>query len=634
MAYRQNKITEHKYSCADGGDLSLFGALPSGRRVGFRIRCPRELGVKGAQLHIHSDGYEGEITYRELSLEAISDGDCDVFELVVDTRELSESLIGKEYGLFYYDYRLTRDTESLRLGGEEVSELLPSSEHGERQLLIYSERAASSESLREGIIYHIFVDRFKKSGRCPVKDGAVINEDWEHGVPQFAEYPGGEVKNNMFFGGDLYGIVEKLPYIASLGTSTIYLSPVFDAASNHKYDTADYLAVDEMFGGDEALGLLCREAEHYGISVMLDGVFNHTGSDSVYFNLDGHYGDGGAYRSKTSPYYPWYTFYEYPDSYECWWGIKILPRVKSDSDEYIDFICDKVVPKWASAGVRHWRLDVADELSERFLDRFSETVRELSPDAQIVGEVWEDASDKVSYGRRRRYLSSGQLSSVMNYPLRAALLAYIACGETEPLERATAGLYRRYPKHVSDTLMNFLGTHDTERALSVLGDSSYGELSNAELSQRRMSREQRELAVSRLIEAYAILCALPGVPCVFYGDEAGLEGYRDPFCRKPFPWEHADERLTAEYRRLGSFRHHERLLRDALFELVELTSEEFAFIRRDAHGTEDAIFAVFNNTDAARDIESELELVTLDGAPVGRTVHLPPRGYGYFRIKK
>ncbi len=633
MAYKESKITEHKLSLTDGGDLSLFGALPSGHRVSFRVGVPHEIEVKSALMKIHSDGYEGEITYLAFPLERVSVGERDIFELTADTRELSESLIGEKYGLFYYEYELCAADSVLHLGGESPLELLPTTENGERQLLIYAENATSSKALRDGIIYHIFVDRFKKSGKCPVKDGAILNDDWDHGIPQFGEYPGAEVKNNMFFGGDLYGIVEKLPYIASLGASTIYLSPVFDAASNHKYDTADYLSVDVMFGGDEALRLLCREAERYGISVMLDGVFNHTGSDSLYFNLDGHYGDGGAYRSKSSPYYPWYNFHDYPDSYECWWGIKILPRVKSDSDEYLDFICEKVVPKWMAAGVRHWRLDVADELSDRFLDRFSETVSELSPDAQIVGEVWEDASDKVSYGRRRRYLSSGQLSSVMNYPLRSALIAYIDHGETKLLRRATEGLYRRYPKHVSDTLMNFLGTHDTERALSVFGDSSYGELTNAELSVRRMDADARARAEEKLIEAYAVLCALPGVPCVFYGDEAGLEGYRDPFCRKPFPWNDTDEHLTAEYRKLGSFRHREKLLRDAFFEIVTLTPHEFSFIRRDAHGTGEAIFAAFNNTDEPREICSDFELFDLDGACVGRTVHLSPRGYGYFKIK-
>lgn len=631
MEYKKNIISEYKCSVEDDTDMSLFGALPSGIRASFKLCVPREIEAGKALMRIHSDGYEGEIVYLELSLQKISSTcDDDVFELTFDTRELSERLNGEKYGLFYYEYEISARNGDLFLGGESPRELTSSHENGERQLMIY-ESCDKLSSVCGGIIYHIFVDRFKKSGMCPIKDGAILNEDWEHGIPQFADYPGGEVKNNMFFGGDLYGVVEKLPYIASLGTSTIYLSPVFDAASNHKYDTADYMSVDEMFGGDAALELLCREAERFGISVMLDGVFNHTGSDSVYFNKEGHYGSGGAYRSKSSPYYPWYIFTDYPDSYECWWGIKILPRVRSDSAEYLDFICESVVPKWMSTGVRHWRLDVADELSDVFLDRFSNTVHKLSEDACIVGEVWEDASDKVSYGKRRRYLASGQLSSVMNYPLRNAVIAYIVSGDCDMLRRATEGLYRRYPKNVSDSLMNFLGTHDTERALTVFGDSSYGDLSNAELSVRRMSDEERERAKARLIEAYAILCALPGVPCVFYGDEAGIEGYRDPFCRKTFPWNAGDEKLTAEYRKLGMFRKNETLLRDASFEIVTLTSDMFSFVRRGIHG-EGAIYAVFNNTDNEISFAPEFEACKIDGTLVDGTVTLLPHGYAYFRI--
>ena len=387
-----------------------------------------------------------------------------------------------------------------------------------------------------------------------------------------------------------------------------------------------------MFGGDEALAMLCREAEKYGIGIMLDGVFNHTGSDSIYFNKEGNYDSVGAYQSKQSPYYQWYSFKEYPDEYECWWGVKILPRVNSAGDDYLDFICEKVVPKWMNAGVSHWRLDVADELSDRFLDRFRESVRRCSADAQVVGEVWEDASDKVSYGRRRHYLSSGQLSSVMNYPLRSAVISYINSGDTESLRHATEGLYRRYPKHTSDTLMNFLGTHDTERALTVFGDSGYGELSNAELSVRHMDAWAKECAKRRLLEAYAMICALPGIPCVFYGDEAGVEGYRDPFCRKTFPWNNMDESLVSAYAELGNFRKSEKLLKDAYFEIISLTKEEFSFIRRPVDGKGYSIITVINNTDEPRKYTLDGVAYDTNGNEVGESVTLSPRGWAYLKV--
>ncbi len=633
MAYQSGKIREHKFILPENTDVSLLGALRSGCDLRAELRVPRSALAESAVMRIHSDGYEGDIRRLELPL-IKEDSSCeyDLFSLTVNTKWLAEQLVSCAYGLFYYEYTVKLDAGTLHLGGEEPTEMVDAWEHGERQLLIYDESASSSEKLKEGIIYHIFVDRFRTSGRCPVKEGEILDRDWDNGIPQYGAYPGADVKNNVFFGGDLYGIIEKLPYIASLGASTIYLSPVFDAASNHKYDTADYLSVDVMFGGDDALRELCSEAKKYGIGIMLDGVFNHTGSDSIYFNKEGKYDSIGAYQSKESPYYPWFCFKDYPDEYDCWWGVKILPRVNSAGDDYLNYICGKVVPKWMNAGVSHWRLDVADELSDRFLDRFRETVRSFSPDAQVIGEVWEDASDKVSYGNRRRYLSSGQLSSVMNYPLRSAVISYINTGETESLRHATEGLYRRYPKHTSDTLMNFLGTHDTERALTVFGDSCYSDLSNAELSVRHMCECARECAEAKLLEAYAMICALPGVPCVFYGDEAGVEGYRDPFCRKTFPWNNINKKLSDTYTELGQFRRREKLLRDAYFEIVTLTSEVFAFLRSPADGKGYSILAVINNT--AQPLEYTLDRSAWDqnGKEITGSITLPPRGWAYLKV--
>lgn len=632
MAYKQDQIREYKYILPENLDVSLFGALRSGIAVRAELRVPYSFKSDGVTMCIHSDGYEGEIKYVKMKMEkTVSDGEDDVYCVEFNTGELSRALVGGEYGLFYYDYAVNTPSGIKKYGGEDPTVLEDSAEAGERQFLIYAEKASSSEAIKTGIIYHIFVDRFNRSGKCGVKEGAILDPNWDRGIPQYGEYPGADVSNNVFFGGDLYGVTEKLPYIASLGVSTIYLSPVFDAASNHKYDTADYLTVDSMFGGDEALRELCAEAKKYGIGIMLDGVFNHTGSDSVYFDKESRYDSVGAYESKKSSYYDWFNFKTYPDEYECWWGVKILPRVNSAHESYRSFICDEVVDKWMKAGVSHWRLDVADELSEVFLSHLEEKVHSMSSDAQIIGEVWEDASDKVSYGRRRHYLSSGQLSSVMNYPLRSAILSYIAYGDDESLRRATEGLYRRYPKHVSDTLMNFLGTHDTERALTVLGDADYFDLTNDELSVRNMACVDREAAVRKLKEAYAMICALPGVPCVFYGDEAGMEGYRDPFCRKPFPWKNIDSDIFDEYQKLGNIRKNETLLRDALFEIEELTPERFVFVRRPVNGAGYSLVAVINNTDEEMTYSFDGVLADYDGNVHDGKVILAPRGWIYLK---
>lgn len=630
MAYQQDKIRELKFTVPDNTDVSLFGALRSGTSVRAELRVPKSVGAERVSFKIHSDGYEGEVRYKTYPMKnAPSVENEDVFYIILDTKKLSVELVDCEYGLFYYKYVVSAAGKELHLGGERPTELMDSWENGERQLMIYAEDATSSRRMKRGIIYHVFVDRFKSSGRCAVKDGCELDPDWENGIPQYGPYPGADVKNNVFFGGDLYGIVEELPYIASLGASTIYLSPVFEADSNHKYDTADYLTVDSMFGGDGALRHLCEEAERYGISIMLDGVFNHTGSDSLYFNKQGRFSTVGAYQSKESRYYDWYSFESYPDKYESWWGVQILPRVNSSNDAYISFICDEVVEKWMKAGVSHWRLDVADELSDKFLSALAKKVHSMSDDAQIIGEVWEDASDKVAYGNRRHYLSSGQLSSVMNYPLRSAVLSYINNGDSDALRRATEGLYRRYPKHVSDTLMNFLGTHDTERALTIFGDRDYHELTNAELSVRKMKPEDRASAKRKLCQAYAMICALPGIPCVFYGDEVGLEGYRDPFCRKPFPWNNMDVELLEIYRSLGMLRKNEPFLTDAYFEIVSLTESCFAFERRSADGSR-RLLAVINNTDSDLRYELEREMKDVDREACERIVTIPPRGWKYF----
>lgn len=188
-------------------------------------------------------------------------------------------------------------------------------------------------------------------------------------MPEYPAYPGAPLKNNRFYGGTLLGIIDKLEYIRSLGVDTIYLSPIFDAASNHKYDTADYMSVDSMFGGEKAFKALIKKAHEYGIGIILDGVFNHTGSDSIYFNKYGHYKTLGAYQSKKSKYYSWYDFKNYPDEYTAWWGIDILPRIHPDKPDCRKYFVGKdgVIAKYASMGIDGFRLDVADELSDDFI---------------------------------------------------------------------------------------------------------------------------------------------------------------------------------------------------------------------------------------------------------------------------
>lgn len=602
-------LTAEEFKSVKGRDASLFGAFSENDRVTLRLRIA-ECGERtdSVSLRLHNDAWNSGVTNeREFAMlhEYAADG-ANYYSCTIEAGTLTP-------GLYYYFYRVGTASGEVSFGGEDVTELhvtgTPAEGEngalvGERQLLIYKSGFTTSESYRRGVVYHIFVDRFRRSGRCSVKKCAVLDENWDGGIPQFGEYPGAEVSNNVFFGGDLYGIAEKLEYISSLGVSTIYLSPVFDAYSNHKYDTGDYLHVDEMFGGDGALVTLCERARQFGIDVILDGVFNHTGSDSVYFNKYGTYPTLGAYRSKQSPYYDWYTFSKYPDEYDSWWGVKILPRVNSGNESYKSFICGEVVGKWMRAGVSGWRLDVADELDESFLTDFRHAVKKNNPDGVIIGEVWEDASDKVSYGRRRAYLLGDELDSVMNYPLRSALIEYIKYGRTYLLKKATAGLYRRYPKAVSDNLLNFLSTHDTERIITVLGGEAADGKTNDELSKMHMSADERRRAREKIKLAYGIIAFLPGSPSIFYGDETGLEGYRDPFCRRPFPWNDMDEELISFFRAAGSIRRDNDVYRGGFFRIITLDDKSFVY-EREKNG-ERIITAAQNRGRRALEFDSEV----------------------------
>lgn len=463
------------------------------------------------------------------------------------------------------------------------------SDYGEHyfanQLTVYKKGYRTPEWIKGGIMYQIFCDRFAKSEKHPVtvKNGTEYYSDWENGIPQYPEKPGDPFPNNCFFGGSLYGIIEKLDYLQSLGVNTLYLNPIFDAASNHKYDTADYMKVDEAFGGDEALDELIAELKKRNMHIILDGVFNHTGADSVYFNKFGNYDSVGAYQSKDSPYYEWFDFKSYPDEYLCWWGVKILPCIKKDSRSFREFICgsEGVAAHYLKKGVDGLRLDVADELPNEFLAQLRKTAHKIDPESYILGEVWEDASNKIAYGHRRHYFQGEQLDAVMNYPIRTAIIDYVMNGSAASLASEATLLYQNYPKFVSDAQMNLLGTHDTERILNTLACDGSLEMTNAELATYRMPASVRKEAAERMKVAAFLCYTLPGVPCIYYGDEIGMEGGRDPFNRMPFAYSRADKAMLAFFRKLGAIRTSLPDLKDGEFEVVAAEDGLLVFRRGD-----------------------------------------------------
>ena len=372
--------------------------------------------------------------------------------------------------LVWYWFRFWRDdgTGCLldKTGYRSEGEIVP------WQLTVYEETHTPAW-FGEGVTYQIFPDRYCRLN-IPDPAGLVgnrwVHEDWNDSPVWQPE--NGEVKNRDFFGGSLAGVAAHLDDLAALGVSTLYLCPIFESASNHRYNTADYTRIDPMLGTEEDFRDLCAEAKERGIRILLDGVFNHTGSQSIYFNADGFYPSLGAAQSKDSPYYDWFQFSRWPDSYDAWWGIDTLPNVREDCPDYVDYIIqgeNSVVKRWLRAGASGWRLDVADELPGEFIEKLRAAVEETDPEALVLGEVWEDASNKISYSRRRRYFLGRELHGVMNYPFRTALLHYLLDGPAEDFQAAMETLRENYPPAAFYSAMNFLGTHDTPRVLTLLG---------------------------------------------------------------------------------------------------------------------------------------------------------------------
>jgi len=422
-------------------------------------------------------------------------------------------------------------------------------------LTVFSNSYKTPEWFKGGIMYQIFPDRFCRVGTMPDIKDRIFREDWG-GMPSFRPNEQGKVLNNDFFGGNFKGVQSKLPYLKELGVSVIYFNPVFEAASNHRYDTSDYKKIDPVLGTEEDFIELLKDAENQGIRVILDGVFNHTGDNSVYFNKYSQYPSVGAYQSKNSPYYTWYSFQEHPNRYSSWWGIDILPETNEASPSFQEFIFgdEGVLKYWLNSGIGGYRLDVADELPDFFLKKLRKSVKSKDKNAIIIGEVWEDASDKIAYSKRREYLQGYELDSVMNYPLKNAIIHYVLTGNTLELSRTVRLLMDHYPKQTLDCLMNILGTHDTPRILTVLGGKMCSNKEEMASKQALLSEKEKEIAIKKLKMAVLLQYTLPGVPCVYYGDENGMEGHSDPFCRKCFDWERLNTDLISYYQKLGSIR--------------------------------------------------------------------------------
>lgn len=515
-----------------------YGAVPSGTRVNLALRPLRTGGFSEGMLIAYFESRNEERLEVPMEWKGM-DGDRDVFGVVLDT--------GDYVGLVWYSFRL------MGLDGRRE-------ELGPYQLTVYDGTDRVPGWFGEGMTYQIFPDRFRRS-RIPDPAGMVggrtVHQDWNE-APEYRPDHRGEVRNRDFFGGDFRGVLEKLPYLQDLGVETIYFCPVFEAPENHRYGTGDYEKIDPMLGTEEDFKVLCEAAHRLGMKVMLDGVFNHQGFVSRYFNGDGFYPEPGACQSQESPYYKWYNFSHWPDKYESWWGIYSLPAVNESEPSYRDYIFggeNSIVRRWLKAGADAWRLDVADELPDDFVHGIHQAARETDPNATIIGEVWEDGSTKIAYGVRRKHILGGHCDGLMNYPFRNSLLAYLMGGNAEDFRAAMETIRENYPPFAWRTAMNFLGTHDTPRILTLLGYGGDGQDHDKDWrAAYRMTDSQYLLGRTKLMLGALVLFAFPGSPTVYYGDEVGMEGFEDPFNRRTYPWGSEDQTLLDWYTALGKAR--------------------------------------------------------------------------------
>ena len=482
-------------------------------------------------------------------------------------------------GLYFYYFFITTKNEAFRLykQGNDTN-----MEAGDLwQVSCVAEQYPAPDYARGAVMYQIFPDRFYAEGRCDCKDK--LQPYWVHenksDVPVYLPDANGKVWNNDFYGGNLAGIREKLPYLQELGVELLYLNPIFFAFSTHRYDTCDYGRIDPMLGTEADFRALCEDAHERGMKVILDGVFSHVGSRSRYFQQ--------AVSNPDSSYRGWFDFKHYPDTYTSWWGITDLPCVRKDNEDFLRYIIDdpdSIVVHWLRAGADGWRLDVVDELPDSFVMRLRSRIRKEKPDALLIGEVWEDASNKIAYGVRRRYFADRELDSVMNYPWQKEILRYVR-GEADgaALGERIMTLAENYPADVLACVMNILSTHDTPRAINALLDPHDGE--RAELAKRHFSQEELARGKELLRMAAFLQFTLPGIACIYYGDEAGMTGYRDPFNRKYYPWGQEDTDLQAFYRTLAGLKKRLPALRHGDVTVVEAESGRLMFLRRSPEQT-------------------------------------------------
>ena len=549
-------MLEIYFNSRDTTYKSLFGAVQSGSAVEFRldVRCDAPV-----EAYIVIDKSKHRMHLEKLIK------DLSIFRVNIQ--------VPSKPGLMFYHFEISTPYHTVYYGNRSDTYQGQGVKYDKNpldyQITVY-DNYNTPDWIKGRIMYQIFPDRFykEKIHKSPYWD-RIFHSDWYEEPYIEEDFPGGKMECSDFFGGNLQGIIKKLDYIKSLGVGVIYLNPIYLAYSNHRYDAADYMSVDDTLGTKSDLKKLCEEAKKKDIFIILDMVFSHTGSDSVYFDKHKRFNKDGAFNNPDSPYRSWYTFKQ-DGTYESWWGIETLPNTVETDPGFMSHVFDSI-RQWLSLGVKGFRLDVADELPDEFIRELRKVIKSCDKDAILIGEVWEDASNKVSYGNRREYLYGYELDSVMNYPYKNAIIDYTLNKiNAESFVRRIEIIRENYPPQSYECLMNMLGTHDVSRILSIMGGK--GNLEKLPRKQQKgvfLSKEEYNIAFKRLSFCLQLLMCLPGVPSVYYADEAGSQGLKDPFNRKTYPWGREDKKILDLYKRIMNNRCNDDKLKYGSFAIRE-----------------------------------------------------------------
>lgn len=530
---------------------SPFGCLREDEKCILRIDIPSDCNTKSVCIVIKDEeGFYMAVPFiKEKSHEGY------------DTYKTQFSLFSRGLYFYYFNIETQGGNFDLYKQGNDTN----IGEGALWQLTCYDKNYDTPQEFKGRVMYQIFPDRFNKAGEVDTKEKLepyYIHEN-VYDTPVFMPNEDGEIVNNDFYGGNLKGIAQKLLYLKELGVGIIYLNPIFYAYSNHRYDTADYKKIDPLLGNEKDFQDLCKKAHKLDIKIILDGVFSHTGSNSIYFD-EKHIFGNGALSDIRSPYKDWFMFENYPDRYTSWWGIRTLPCVDELNPSYMDYIInskDSVIEHWISLGADGFRLDVADELPDEFIMALKTRLKQLDPSSLLIGEVWEDASNKISYGKRRKYFSQSELDSVMNYPFRDAILNFVKGNmRGENFADAIMTICENYPKPVLDCVMNLLSTHDTPRILTEVSQKGHG-MSKQEKAAFTLQGDELSYALSLAKAAVILQFTLPGNPCVYYGDEIGMQGFEDPLNRGYFRWENIENELHLFYKQMAQLKNENDALR-------------------------------------------------------------------------